>query len=199
MQQVIAIHGGTTFADYDDYINDLATKTLRIERYGFNPKWRDLLQQNLGDEYQVLLPSMPNSTNARYSEWATWFKHFSELANKDCILVGHSLGAIFLAKYLSENEFPVPIKATILVAAPYDDESGEDLTDFKIESMSELFTKQAGDVTFFFGLDDPAVPITEMPKYQAQVPDAKYVVLEAPDHFARPDFPEVLECIRSVT
>lgn len=69
MQQVIVIHGGTTFRDYDIYLRSLSEKKLDIDRLIHKPMWKELLQGNLGSEYQVLLPSMPNSTNARYSKW----------------------------------------------------------------------------------------------------------------------------------
>lgn len=197
MKQVIVIHGGTTFANYEDYLRDLATKTLHPERFTFKPMWKELLQANLGDEYQVLLPSMPNKGNASYKEWAIWFKHFSELATEGCVLVGHSLGAIFLAKYLSENEYPVKISKTILVAAPYDDEEVEDLTDFKLTKVSERFKNQAGEVLFFFGNDDPVIAPTEIDKYKADLPDATFNVMSAPDHFVRVEFPEIITAIKA--
>lgn len=199
MQQVIAIHGGTTFADYNDYLTFLASKPLIANRFTHQPMWKDLLQDNLGDEYQVLLPKMPNATNAKYSEWAIWFRHFTELIEDDCILIGHSLGAVFLAKYLSENEFARRIKATILVAAPFEDESDEDLTDFKLTEVSELFIKQAGQVTLYFGYDDPVIVPTEIKKYSQYLPDAKFNVVSAPDHFVRADFPEMITTIKELT
>lgn len=198
MQQIIAIHGGTTFAHYEDFIDSLSTKTLYPERFAFQPGWKELLQQNLGADYQVLLPSMPNKSNAKYEEWKLWFEHFSSIAENGCVLIGHSLGAIFLAKYLSENTFPKRIKATILVAAPYDDETLEDLTDFKLSGVSSAFAEQAGETTFFFGSDDPVVPVTEMDKFQRDVPSAEFVIMAAPDHFVRADFPEIIDRIKTL-
>lgn len=197
MQQIIVIHGGTTFKDYDSYLQSLSQKKLDINRFIYTPKWKEKLQDVLGNEYQVLLPSMPNSTNARYSEWKIWFEHISSLFAHDCIIIGHSLGGIFLAKYLSENTLPVKIKATILVAAPYDDESAEDLSDFKIETLSDQLTEQAGRLVFINGLDDPVVPATEMKKYQRRLPNAEFIVLPAPDHFVREKFPELIYLLKS--
>ena len=54
MQQVIVIHGGTTFKDYDAYLQSLSQKKLDIGRFIYKPKWKELLQDNLGSEYQVL-------------------------------------------------------------------------------------------------------------------------------------------------
>ncbi|MGB4762377.1 MAG: alpha/beta hydrolase [Candidatus Saccharimonas sp.] len=198
MQQVIVIHGGTTFQEYDAYLKSLSEKKVDIDRFIYTPKWKELLQDNLGSEYQVLLPSMPNSTNARYSEWRLWFEHISSLFSDNCILIGHSLGAIFLAKYLSENTLSVKVKATILIAAPYDDESLEDLTDFKIKDLSNRLTKQAGKLVFFNGHDDPIISLADLKKYQDQLPSAEFTILPASDHFVRKDFPELVSLLKNI-
>ncbi len=196
MKQVIVIHGGTTFARYEDYIASLSTKKLIVDRFTYKPMWKELLQQNLGSDYQVLLPSMPNKTNARYSEWKVWFDHLSEIIEDDCVLIGHSMGAIFLAKYLSESNFPRKIKATIMIAGPYDDETGEDLTDFKLEGITDLFRSQAGRTIFFFGYDDAVTPESEIKKYQADLPNAEFNIMAAPDHFMRVEFPELINVVK---
>lgn len=198
MQQIIVIHGGTTFKDYDEYLNYLSNKPLKIDRFTYQSTWKELLQENLGNDYQVLLPSMPNKTNARYSEWKLWFDHISSLFTDDCVLIGHSLGAIFLAKYLSENNFSVKIKATILVAAPYDDESDEDLTDFKLNSLSGRLSAQGGKLVFFNGTDDPVIPASDLAKYQHELPSAEYILMSAPDHFMRADFPELVDLLKEI-
>lgn len=197
MTQVIIIHGGTTFATYDKYLDSLRNKTISVERLMATPTWKSTLQTDLGDAYQVLTPSMPNPTNARYDEWALWFKRIAEIAEDDCILIGHSLGGIFLAKYLSSNTFPKHIKATILIAAPYDDETDEDLTGFKITELSPRLSEQAGKFTLFFGTDDPVVSVHEAEKYRRELPDAAFVLQSAPDHFNSTHFPELADIIRA--
>jgi predicted alpha/beta hydrolase family esterase len=198
MTQIISIHGGTTFEKYDDYLHHLETKVIFPDRITFKPMWRELLQQNLGSEYQVLLPTMPNKTNARYAEWKIWFNNLSNLIEDDCILIGHSMGAIFLAKYLSEVETDFRIKATILIATPYDDESVEDLTDFKLEGVSSLFSAQAGKVIIFNGNDDPVISSEDVQKYKDDLPNAQFITVPATDHYMRVEFPELLETIRTI-
>lgn len=198
MRQVITIHGGTTFLEYEDYLDYLRTKPVDIDRLKYQPSWKEHLQEDLGSQYEVLSPRMPNGTNARYSEWKLWFGNISSVITDDCILIGHSMGAIFLAKYLSENQFPRKIKATILVAAPHSDESLEPLGDFKLEKVSEQFSSQAGEVTLFFGQDDPVIVPSEIEKYRQDLPKAKFVITSAPDHFMRVAFPELIELIKSI-
>lgn len=197
MTQILTIHGGTTFANYDDYLEYLRSAPVHPERMTFKPMWRELLQQNLGPSYTVLSPSMPNKTNAKYSEWKLYFDKIVNILEEDCILIGHSLGAIFLVKYLSENKIPTNIAKTILVAAPHSDESTEDLTDFKLDAtIPELFAQQAGEVTMLFGSDDPVIAPVEIERYRQALPSAEIRVMSAPDHFMREEFPEVLDAIK---
>jgi predicted alpha/beta hydrolase family esterase len=195
MKQIIVIHGGTTFARYDDYLEYLRTKQPSIDRLTYQTFWKEGLQDELGAEYQVLLPSMPNKTNAKYSEWKLWFDTLSGLFADDCVLVGHSLGGIFLAKYLSENTFPHRIKATILIAAPFKDESAEDLADFKLTGISDLFRQQTGKVIVFGGEDDPVISKDELQRYKQELLDADFRIMPAPDHFMRVDFPELTQVL----
>ena len=198
MRQVIVIHGGTTFSEYSRYLAFLATKPLTIDRFTYSPTWKERLQDELGSNYQVLLPAMPNKTNARYSEWKIWFEHLTSIFADDCILVGHSLGAIFLAKYLSENTVPVTVAATILIAAPHSSETNEDLTDFKIESLTNQLTEQAGRLVFFNGFDDPVIALSELELYQKAIPLAECNIVSAPDHFVRAEFPELTALITAI-
>lgn len=197
-QQIMVIHGGTTFEKYDEYISFLKTKQVTIDRLLNRPGWKQSLQSMLGSNYQVLLPTMPNTTNANYNEWATWFTNISQLLEDGCIVVGHSLGGIFLAKYLSENVLRQKIKATILIAAPFNDITTEDLTNFKIETLTPAFENQAGKLIFFNGPDDLAVSIKEADRYRQFVPDAEFNIIPAPDHFVRETFPELVERIISL-
>jgi len=98
MQQVVFIHGGTTFYEYKDYLNYLRSKPVRISDLTRQRLWFNRLQEDLGDDFQVLAPVMPNGTNAKYDEWAIWFGRIAEVVEDNVILVGHSMGGIFLAK-----------------------------------------------------------------------------------------------------
>lgn len=202
MKQVIFIHGGVTFSRYQDYIDNLRQKPVYAERLVQGSLWMQHLGADLGSDYQVLAPNMPNKQNAQYSEWSLWFSRVAEVAVDDCILVGHSMGAIFLAKYLSENTFPKKIKALILIAAPYNDETGEDLTEFKISNVGKDalrgLVNQVDDITIFQGTDDPVIAPVELAKYRQALPNATYYELSAPDHFMRDDFPELLEKLKTI-
>lgn len=85
---------------------------------------------------------MPNGNNAQYIEWKIWFERLLPFLNDGVILIGHSLGGIFLAKYLSENNFSIKVRAAILIAAPFDALGmKESLSQFKLLSPLENFKK----------------------------------------------------------
>jgi hypothetical protein len=64
----------------------------------------------------MFIPEMPNSKNASYKARKIWFeKLFPYLNDEGIILIGLSLGTIFLLKYLTENTFPKTISQLHLV------------------------------------------------------------------------------------
>lgn len=198
-QQVVAIHGGTSFDTHEDYIAFIKTRELTLEKLKHRYDWRSTLGEDLGDEYEVLLPKMPNGTNVRYEEWCVWFERCIPFFQDNVILIGHSLGGIFLAKYLSEHDFPKTIRATILVAAPFDSVSTvESLNDFRLPSSLEKFAAQGGAVHVVHSKDDPIVPFGDTEKYLRALPKARVIAFEDKKHFNEEHFPELVELIRSL-
>lgn len=145
---------------------------------------------------------MPNGTNARYNEWELWFSRIAQILNEEVILIGHSLGGIFLVKCLSENIFPKKTKAVILVAAPFDNsdkiEGGESLVDFALLSSLEKLVQQVDKIYLIHSKDDPVVHFTQLTKYQRALPNAEAIIFENRGHFNQETFPEIIEIIKSM-
>ncbi len=192
-QQICLIHGGNTYENYDDYLNALIAKELAYERLLFAPGWRNWLAGQLAD-WDVIIPSMPNKQNAQYEEWKIYFSKIIPYLDPSAVLVGHSLGGIFLAKYLTENTLTMPFSKIILLAAPYNDESNESLGNFKLDSATGL-AGVAREIHIMHSTDDPVVPYTEAAKYAADVPNAKLHTFEDKHHFIGDTFPELLEVV----
>jgi predicted alpha/beta hydrolase family esterase len=96
------------------------------------------LKFDLRDDFDVLYPWMPSIRNAKYLEWKIMFSKMMEVVDDNIILVGHSLGGIFIVKYLSEEKISKRVKATFLVSAPYDSDGGRKLVEFTIPDSLEL-------------------------------------------------------------
>src|SRR4026208_1089333 len=100
-KQVVVIHGGDAFETHSEYIAFLKEYVVDSLKFFTDTRWKARLQTDLEEEYEVISPKMPNAFNARYEEWKIWFEKLIPLLDNEVILVGHSLGGIFIAKYLS--------------------------------------------------------------------------------------------------
>jgi hypothetical protein len=196
-KQIIIIHGGTTFNTYEEYISYLRNSKVNIEKFKARADWKNNLEKELGDNFEVLAPRMPNKTNACYGEWKIWFERIIPFLNNNVVFVGHSLGGIFLAKYLSENSFPKKIRAVLLVAAPFGGE-GESLADFVLPFSLEKLSLQSGSVYLLHSTDDQVVPFDQFYKYKKNLPDAETLIFADKGHFNQESFPEIVELIRNL-
>jgi predicted alpha/beta hydrolase family esterase len=197
-KQIIVIHGGSVFDTYKEYIDFLKKYKLDFKKFKLK-LWKENLPNRLGKGFEVISPRMPNSMNAKYKEWKIMFEKLFPFFKNNLILLGHSLGGIFLAKYLSENKFPRKIKATFLVAAPYDDKTIKDsLGDFKLPKKMDKFQKQGGKIFLYQSKDDLSVSFVDLKKYKKSLPEAEVVMFRKKGHFNQVEFPEIVEDIKKL-
>ncbi len=193
--QVILIQGGDSFKTYDKYLNYLKTKPAELEKFYPRKGWKNSIQDDLGKNFDVLQPEMPNRSNAKFNEWKIWFERMFPFLKKEVILVGHSLGGMFLAKYLAENKFPKKIKSLHLVAPPHN--RTEDVDSFLLPESLEGITRQTDRIYLYFSRDDDIVPFSELAAYRKQVPTARLKIFEDRGHFRQEHFPELVKNIKN--
>jgi len=188
-KQVVVIHGGDTFENYEEYMDFLRNFEIDISYYTTKKSWKVWLRDALGEDYEVILPEMPNAINAQYEEWKLWFEKLFSFLEDEVVLVGHSLGASFLAKYLSENRFPKKINGLFLVSGVMDkDTQGYGLASFAIK---EKLNPQTENVYLYHSNDDPVVPFSELEKFEKALPGSISRVFEDRKHFNQDQFPEL--------
>ena len=198
-KQVVVIHGGRTFKTYQEYIRSIRNREVSIDKFKIQKNWKDSLEKKLGENFEVFAPHMPNGNNAVYEEWKIWFCRMVEFINDDAIFIGHSLGGIFLAKYICENTCSKKIKAVILVAAPFnEDNMKECLGNFVPCSPFQNFCSQVKKTYLLFSKDDPVVPFKEAHKYKKAIPNSKIITFDDRQHFNQTHFPEIIELIKKL-
>ncbi len=196
---VIAIHGGNSYSSQEVFLENLRNKEVDFDRMKVKISWRTNLQEDLGDDFDVFLPSMPVSDNADYELWKLWFEKIIDALDKPCILVGHSLGAMFLAKYYSENEPKNNITALLLVASAYCSEKiVHEYGSFGLTKDVSMLTETAEKVIFFHSKDDIVVPYESFLEFQKKVVGAEFVSFNDRGHFLDSTFPEIVEKIKSI-
>lgn len=192
MKQIVIIHGGDSFDSYDEYLADLKASELEYERLKPSKRWKDTIIDAFPGA-DILLPTMPNSANAQYHEWKIWFEKIIPFFENDVRLIGHSLGAMFLAKYLHESPLDRPVRQLMLLAGGYDD----DITgygSFAIDSAAGL-GRSAEEIHLMHSRDDFVVPFSELAKFQADLPAALVHEFDDRNHFLDADFPELISLL----
>lgn len=200
MRQVIVIHGGDTFDTYEEYLEFLKDFPIDLDRYRAGRKdWKGTLLERLGPGYDVIAPAMPSKGNAKYKEWKLWFDKFVPLFDEEIVLVGHSLGGSFLAKYLAENKIPKRILATFLVAACFDAEDADySMADFVFPESLAQVAEQGGRVFVYHSEDDPVVPFADFGKFKEALPGATFRAFTDRQHFNQEELPELVADIKAL-
>lgn len=194
-QQILHIHGGSPWNTYEDYIKELQNKDIDPYAIFKRDRWHYNYYSFLkSDKYDVIKPDMPCKQNAHYNEWKIWFERHIEFMKDSIILVGHSLGGNFLAKYLGEEEFPISIKQLHLIASSHS-AFGDD---FKIKEFPrKLLAKDIPEIHIYHSTDDTIVPISESEKYHAALPGSYLHIFDDRFHFISETFPELFENIKN--
>ena len=200
-KNLIYIHGGSSYSKHEDFLQFLREVPLRDLPGSETPKrWAQTLADDLGSDFTVYAPSMPNKQNARYEEWKIWFERYLALVSTSVTLVGWSLGGMFLAKYLVENEPKVKIDTLHLLAAPGGEmktEGGEDCRDFafSVNDLGQLESR-VGEIVLWYSTDDPVVPFSEGETYRKCLKKAKFHQFIDRGHFLLPEFPELIKVLK---
>ncbi len=195
--QILHIHGGGTFKSRADYLSFLREAPVSIEK---KVRWSgEWLEKKLGPDFEIIKPSMPLKENARYSDWKIYFERFFPYLHSNIILIGNSLGGIFLAKYLSENKFPKKILSVYLVCPPFDGSLSDEalVGGFKLGSDLSLIEKNCRNVNLLFSQNDDVVPVAHAEKYARKLKNSNILVFpHIKGHFKVAEFPEIVKMIK---
>ncbi|MFW0871446.1 MAG: alpha/beta hydrolase [Patescibacteria group bacterium] len=199
MKQLLFIHGGEIFAKEEDALDFLAS--LEIDPNEDKAKrWKHYLAEDLGDDWQVYAPEMPNKLDAKYGQWKIWFEKYIPYLKDGVVLVGHSLGAMFLARYLSEQRLPVQVSKLFLLSGecvPNEcvEKGGRGGSFYPEMENIEVLEDSAWEIYIVHSRDDPVVPYAHALRWKECLPKAKMVSFEDKGHFLHERFPELIELI----
>lgn len=187
--QIFIVHGGETFKSNKDYLRYLKTRKISLEA---RIRWSDAyFDKELGQKFEIIRPRMPLQDNAKYRDWEIYFERHIPYLRNDLILIGGSLGGIFLAKYLSEHKFPKKILSTYLVCPPF--LAGG----FKLKRNLSLLEKNSKNLYLLFSKDDKVVPVSHAEKYRTKLKNAKIIIYKSKNgHFMISKFPEIVRMIK---
>lgn len=199
-KQIVIIHGGNVYDIKDDFLVRLKEKKVCRDDFKSRKSWRDDFEKKLEGKFEIFTPRMPNKENAKYIAWEIWFEKLLPFLDNDVTLVGHSLGGLFLMKYLSESSFPKKIKSLILIATPFNGKGSNHKlnTDYSFNDDFQKITNQVNKIFLFHSTDDIIVPFADFEIYREKLPNASYSSFNNRGHFNIEKFPELIGIIKTL-
>jgi predicted alpha/beta hydrolase family esterase len=169
---------------------------------GVHDEWDDKLVASLGRElgrdYEIRYPRMPDESDPRYSAWRPTIDREIATLDDGALLVGHSVGGTILINALADSAPKRKLAAVVLVAAPFVGNGG--WPSEEIEPMDNLGDRlpPVTDIYLFHGDADETAPVTHVDLYAKAIPSARTRRLKGRDHQLDNDMSEVAAAIKSL-
>src|SRR5687767_13808176 len=155
-RQVLFIQGGGE--DVHDQWDDKLVASLRHE---------------LGQDYEIHYPRMPNERDPSYPSWKAAIARETAKLDDGAILIGHSIGGTVLIHALAEEPPKARPGAILLVASPFVGEGGWPSDD--IAPKRNIGERLPADVPVhvFHGSDDETAPPHHADLHGQAIPQAE--------------------------
>ena len=154
------------------------------------------LERELGDDFRVLAPEMPEAENPGYERWRGAIEKELAAIEGPVLIVGHSLGASTVLKMLSQSSAPPRLRGLFLVSTPWWEPEG-----WSAEyAVAEGFPDRLPDIPIFLyhSVDDREVPFSHLDTYRNGLPAATARAIPGREHSFVHGLPELGADIRSV-
>ncbi len=167
------------------------------EDYKADAKMVTSLQEALGENYMVHYPLLSNESSPDFGR----IKQIEEaisLIRKEIVLVGHSLGASMLLKYLSENEVKIKITAIILIATPFWSGDEDWKQGLKLQEDFPDHLPKDAPILLYHCHDDKDVPFGNLGFYRQKLPNATVREIKNGGHQLNNDLTIVAQDIKDL-
>lgn len=137
-------------------------------------------------------PELPEPYEPVYEKWCSVFEQFT--IDQETVLIGHSCGAGFLVRWLSENK--TKVGKVILVAPFLDPDHDEVKSDFFNFIIDKTLIDRTKGLHILFSKDDEQEILTSVEILRSAFPGANFHALTGRGHFTFSDmktveFPEL--------
>ncbi len=137
------------------------------------------LRSSLPDGYRVLFPIIEKPSSPTYHKYKQLFKDTFAKLDEPVILVGHSLGASTLLKYLSEERPAISIRGLFLVSTP---QWRSNMKEFQLKENFQDSLEDIPAIFLYHSKADTEVPIEHLAFYEKAFPNAVVRRLKGKEH-----------------
>jgi uncharacterized protein len=156
------------------------------------------LRDVLGAAFDVRYPKMPDEASPDSEAWKVTIARELAALDGEVVLVGHSVGAFVLLKYLSEEAVEKPVEGLFLIAAPFVGTEGWQVEE---DALPEDFASKLPEglpVFLYHSRDDEWVPFAHLALYAEKLPQATVHEFDGRGHQFDGDLSEVARDIKEL-
>lgn len=186
MKNAIIIHGMPSKEEYESSGGNFCA----------TQHWIPWLEKELTERgFSVNLPEMPSPYDPKYEKWKNTFESFD--ITPKTILIGHSAGAGFIVRWLSENKVDV---GQVVLVAPWSDPTKEYTKDMFEFTIDPDLIYRCEKLTIIYSIDDDEGVIKSVDELKVVFPTAVFDEFLDKGHFTLEDlgtveFPEILKVL----
>jgi predicted alpha/beta hydrolase family esterase len=158
------------------------------------------LQNELGTAYKVHFPKMSQDETESFfgSQWPKQIGKEISSMKGEVILVGHSLGASMLMKYLSENKIKKRIAGVFLLATPFWSGDEDWVQPLKLREDFHSNLPKSVPIFFYQCKDDEEIPSSQFNLYKRNLPGGTFREIKSGGHQFNNDLSIVATDIKSL-
>jgi predicted alpha/beta hydrolase family esterase len=199
--QVLILSGGRSFRDREQLLEFYKNYDINKTR---GKAWKHWLTWTLEDSYEFIFPDFPMRDNADYEIHKIILeKYFQKFNDQDLTIVTHSLGTIFIMKYLLENRFVKNIKQLHLVSPivsnyfqPADDVENTASFTFDYSQVGDL-KNFCEEIHIWHSTDDTMCAYKNAEYLKEKIPSAHLHTFSDRGHFLQSTFWELFDVLRA--
>jgi predicted alpha/beta hydrolase family esterase len=120
----------------------------------WDSKLVDSLRRELGPEYEIHYPRMPNEADPKYASWQKALARELEKLQDGAILVAHSVGGTILLKVLTELRPVRKLGALFFLSTPFVGDGGWSGDDLRFPADLATQLPRGVPIHFYQGLED---------------------------------------------
>ena len=158
----------------------------------------DSLRRELGQDYEIHYPRMPNEADPKYALWQKALARELEKLPDGAILVAHSVGGTILLKALTEQRPVRKLAALFFLSTPFVGDGGWSADDLQFPPDLGAQLPRGVPIHFYQGLEDRVTPPSHVELYARAVPQAHAHRLSGRDHQLNNDLKEVAAAISAL-
>jgi predicted alpha/beta hydrolase family esterase len=180
-RQVLFVQGGGA-GTHDEWDNKLV----------------ESLERDLGPDYKLIYPRMPNEADPKYTRWKAALEEELGRLDDGAVLVGHSMGGTILINALADDPPALALGGVFLIAAPFVGDGGWPSEDIEPRRNIGASLPEGMPIYLYHGSKDDIAPLAHVDLYAKAIPQAVVRRLKGRNHQLNNELREVARDVLSL-